>query len=241
MAKAKTKTQSVRERRIQHQARRKQQRLLAIGLSIVGVVLLAALALWTRQVNTVNAELVLPDLLEAPPTADGQAWGPADAPVLIEEFSDFQCPFCGQHARDTVPQLLAKYGLSGQVRYEFNSYAFLGAESLRAAEAASCANEQGYFWQFHDLLYFNQHGENRGAFRDERLLAFAAILNLDQAAFADCLSSGKYKDQVRADAEAAKARGITTTPTFLINGNKVEGAQPMTQFDRLIAEALLGQ
>ncbi|MCA9962128.1 MAG: DsbA family protein [Anaerolineales bacterium] len=238
---AKAKSQSVRERRAQHQARRKQQRLVIIGVGVAGVVLIAVLMWWTRQVNTVDEELVLPPTLEEPATADGMVWGPEDAPVLIEEFSDFQCPYCGQHARENVPQLLAKYASSGLVRYEFNPYAFLGAESIRAAEAAYCANEQGAFWQYHDMLYYNQHGENRGAFRDEVLRTFAAALNLDQAAFDTCLNSDKYEDQVRADLDAAKAREVGTTPSFIINGELVVGAMPFADFDLRITNALSGQ
>lgn len=235
---AKERSQSVRERRAQHQARRKRQRSLTIWLSVVAVVLIAALMLWTRQINTVDAEIVMPDSLDGPPAADGLAWGPEDAPVLFEDFSDFQCPFCGQYARETMPQILAKYGETGQIRYEFHPYAFLGAESTNAAEAAYCANEQGYFWQYHDMLYFNQHGENQGAFRNEVLREFAAVLNLDQAAFDTCLSSNKYAGQVQTDLNVGNARGVTTTPVFIINGQMIVGAESFAKFDSLITSAL---
>ncbi|MAU00589.1 MAG: hypothetical protein CL608_25880 [Anaerolineaceae bacterium] len=114
----------------------------------------------------------------------------------------------------------------------------IGPESIRAAEAAACANEQGQFWPYHDTLFANQRGENQGAFRDDTLQAFAAALGLDEAAFNACLDSGRYRDEVQAETAAGQERGVRSTPTLFINGEKVEGAIPFDQLQPMIEAAL---
>jgi len=232
--------QSVRTRRTQHIAQQKRRRNITIAAITVGVVVVIGLLYWTRQVTTTLAVqgIVTPESLSEPANADGKAWGPADAPVLIEEYADYQCPYCGQFAQDAGEQILATYGDTGEVRFVFNNFAFLGAESIRAAEAAECANEQGAFWQYHDTLFLNQKGENQGAFNDAVLKSFAASLGLDQAAFNNCLDSGKYRSAVEADRAAAAARNVNTTPTFFVNGQEVRGALPFAQFQPYIEAAL---
>lgn len=234
-------SQSVRARRVAHRERQKRQRMLVAGIAVAALIIIAGLALWTRAANTADVDMVLPDSLDGPAAADGTAWGPAEAPVLIEEFSDFQCPFCGRHARDIMPQLLAKYGDTGLVRYEFNNYAFIGAESTRASEAALCAADQNRFWPYHDMLYLNQSGENRGAFRTENLLTFAEMLGLDTAAFTTCVDGRTHRAAVQDSLEAGKARGVTSTPIFFVNGQRFDGVQPITEWDRLITNALGAQ
>ena len=124
------------------------------------------------------------------------------------------------------------------MRFEYKHFAFLGAESEQAAEAAECAREQGQFWPYHDTLFANQRGENQGAFREDALKAFAAALGLDEAAFDQCLESGRYEDEVRSETAAGQQRGVRSTPTLFINGEKVEGAVPFAQLQPRI-EAIL--
>ncbi len=232
--------QSVRERRTQHALKQKQRRNWTIGLIVASVVIVVGLMFWTRQITTAIAVsgIVTPEAAGEPVAADGRAWGPTDAVVLIEEYSDFQCPYCGQFAAGAGEQIRAAYGETGQVRFEYNHFAFLGPESFRAAEAAECANEQGAFWQYHDTLFLNQNGENQGTFNDRTLKTFAVNLGLDTATFNSCLDSGKYSDLVQADLEAAKARNVNSTPTFFVNGEEVRGALPFEQFQTIIDAAL---
>jgi protein-disulfide isomerase len=124
------------------------------------------------------------------------------------------------------------------VHFEYNHFAFLGPESLQAAAASECANEQGQFWPYHDILFANQQGENQGAFNDDALKAFAAALGLDETAFDQCLASGRYEEEVQSETAAGQARGVTSTPTLFINGEKVEGAIPFAQLQSRI-EAIL--
>lgn len=124
------------------------------------------------------------------------------------------------------------------MRFEYNHFAFLGPESQHAAEAAECAREQGQFWQYHDILFANQHGENQGAFGEDALKAFAAALPLDENAFNLCLASRQYEAEVQSETAAGQQRGVRSTPTLFINGEKVEGALPFAQLQPRI-EAIL--
>ena len=126
----------------------------------------------------------------------------------------------------------------GKVRFEYHHLAFLGPESLVAAEASEFAAEQGAFWPYHDILFANQAGENQGVFNPDRLKAFAAELGLDTSAFNACLDSGRYRQKIQSDNQAARDRGVTTTPTIFINGQKIEGALPFAQFQAIIEAEL---
>lgn len=117
-------------------------------------------------------------------------------------------------------------------------FAFLGPESFQAAEASECAAEQDAFWEYHDLLFDNQNGENRGAFNTENLKALAAELELNTEEFNQCLDSGKYTEAVNAATGAAQSIGVRSTPAFIINGQPVVGAQEFAFFQQLIDEEL---
>jgi len=133
---------------------------------------------------------------------------------------------------------MESYASTGLVRYEFNDFAFLGQESLRAAEAATCAEAQGQFWPYHDTLFLNQRGENAGAFADENLRTYAAALGLDQDEFNTCLGSNRYRNEINDGIIEARDLGVASTPTFRINGQLVEGLLNYEQFEAIIAEEL---
>lgn len=113
-------------------------------------------------------------------------------------------------------------------------YAFLGQESFWAAEASECAGEQDAFWEYHDILFASQAGENRGAFNKENLRGFAEELGLDMNAFNECLDSGRHSEFVREQVAAAQSIGVRSTPAFLINGQPIVGAQPFEAFQQVI-------
>jgi protein-disulfide isomerase len=146
--------------------------------------------------------------------------GAAQAPVLIEEWGDYQCPSCGSFAR-LDPQLEAAVISNGNAQFAFHNLAFLGQESVWAAEAAECASDQGRFWDYHKLLYASQDGENRGAFAPARLKALAGQLTLDQTTFNQCLDSGKYLNAVQAETKSGEQLGVNSTPTIFVNGKKL--------------------
>ena len=159
--------------------------------------------------------------------ADGASLGSPSAPVKIQIYSDFQCPICGRLARDYLPRLIADFVASGQVRLEDRAIAFLGSgdpdESLDAATAAECAVPQGRYWQFHDLLFWNQAGENRGAFNRDRLKSMAAAAGLDVPAWQACFDGPAVRGNIQQATSSALGAGINSTPTLIINGQKVVG------------------
>ncbi len=124
--------------------------------------------------------------------------------------------------------------VTGQVRFGYQHFAFLGDESFWAAEAAECAADQEAFWEYHDALFANQAGENQGAFSQAKLKQLAGTLGLDQTAFDACLDTGKYTELVRTETRNASTLGVQSTPTFLINGEPLLGAQPFEVFQEYI-------
>ena len=131
-----------------------------------------------------------------------------------------------------------RYIDNGTLRLEWRDFPYIGEESKDAAVAARAAQEQGKFWEYHDILYENQGGENRGAFSRENLVAFAGEAGLDGGRFEATLDSGEYEELVERDFREAQDAGIQGTPSFTINGQPLVGAQPVESFARVIeAEA----
>jgi protein-disulfide isomerase len=157
--------------------------------------------------------------------------GPAAAPVTIVEFSDFQCPYC-RRAEATLVELLSRY--AGQISLVHKDMPLdqIHPEAQSAAEAARCAGEQDKFWQYRDAL-LGLSSLGRDAYEQT-----AQSLQLDAAKFRACLDSRKFVAQVRADAAEAAAPGVESTPTFIVNGTVLEGAQPVAAFAKLIDAAL---
>ena len=167
--------------------------------------------------------------------------GDPNAPVHIVEFGDFQCPYCLRFWSDTEPQLIEEYVNTGKVYFEYRSVGeFLGPESAWAAEGAYCAGDQGMFWEFHDTLFTNWTGENVGDFTKDNLIKYAKTLDIDINEFESCINDGKHEATVKQDAADAEAAGVRATPTFFINGTKVEGAQPFDVMKQYIEDALNG-
>jgi protein-disulfide isomerase len=176
------------------------------------------------------------------PKANANTMGDPKAPVKIVEYADFQCPFCLRYWQDTEPQIIKTYVATGKVFYEYRSVgAFIGPESGSAAEAAYCAGDQGKFWEYHDTLYSNWTGENVGNFAPDKLQQFALAVGLDTNKFNDCISQSLHKGQVQQDVADAKADGIQATPSFVINGKLIEGAQPFDVMQQEIESALKGK
>jgi protein-disulfide isomerase len=169
------------------------------------------------------------------------ALGANDAPVVVLNFSDFQCSFCKRFAEETEPALISEYVDPGLVRMEWRDFPVLGAESERAALAGRAAHAQDRFWEYHEVLYANQMGVNAGGFTDDRLIALAGQAGLDVDAFADDLRTGRHVPAVQADVDHGRQLGFSGTPTFLINGRVLVGAQPIEVFRTVIDEALAEQ
>lgn len=220
-----SKRRAVREAR---QRRERQQRLkIILGLS------LAALA--------VAALLFIPPYLDSQqpvgdlkaytprehPDADGLVLGDPQAPVTIEIFEDFQCSACYRFWQDIEPQVIENLVATGQARYVYRHYPFLDdylgrkGESDQAANASMCANEQGRFWDYHDVVFTNWEGENQGGFRDAKLVAFAEELDLDMTAFQTCFEEDRYADEIKASQALGDEMGVQGTPSVFVNGELV--------------------
>lgn len=168
---------------------------------------------------------------------DPMAMGNVDAPVVMIMYSDFQCPFCGKFARDTLPTLEKKYVADGTLRIEWRDFPYLGPESRTAALAGRAAAAQGRFWQFHDALYADQLPPNSGRLDQHYLDGVATKVGLDVAQFNAYMTSALAKRRVAMDFEEGQSAGVTGTPSFLINGRPVFGAQPTDVFEQAIDEA----
>jgi len=160
---------------------------------------------------------------------DDPFWGSEDAAVTIVEFSDFQCPYCGRFHAETYPRLRETYG--DRIRFVYRDFPILSLHpnALISAQAANCANDQGKYWEYHDLLLTNQERSTR-----PDLGAFAEQLDLDMSLFDECLDSGRYEQEVNADAREGASYGVSGTPTFFINGRPLVGAQPYEVFASII-------
>jgi protein-disulfide isomerase len=199
-------------------------RLLLIALSLTGML---------TGVTPVTAQESVHQILQQ--IGPGQPKGSETAPVMIEEFSDFQCSYCGKFSRETLPRLIETYVDTGKVRWVFRHFAILGPGSKAAAEASACAGAQGQFWLYHDRLYAVQ---GRREFSRENLLRMAQELHLDVADFTHCVDTGRFGAQVQAETDAAVALGLQGTPGFVINGQSMVGALPFELFQSVIDEAL---
>ena len=167
---------------------------------------------------------------------DDPAIGPEDAPVVIIEFSDYQCPFCRKFATETLDKILEAY--KGKVRFVYRDFPLenIHPYALKAAEAADCAGEQGKYFEYHDILFQKQSDwSQRG---EEAFVEYARQVGLNVESFKTCLASGKYEQEVRKDLQDGLEAGVTGTPAFFINGIPVRGAQPFEVFKTIIDSEL---
>jgi protein-disulfide isomerase len=182
--------------------------------------------------NEPKVNLVLPDppFIAGVSPEDDPAQGPADAKVTIVEFSDFQCPACKQ-AHYKMPALLEKYG--DKIKFVYRDFPLLGKheDALPAAVAASCAGDQGKYWEMHDMLF------KAPSLKESDFKSFAGNLKLDADKFSACLKEPARDAEVRKDLEDGRAYGVNSTPTFYVNGYLVVGAN-MPEITRLIEREL---
>lgn len=167
-----------------------------------------------------------------------QVLGDKNAKVTIVEFADFQCPFCEKFYTEAEKNIIKDYVDTGKAKFAFRHYAFLGQESTDSANGAECANEQGKFWEYHNYLYEHQGQENSGVFSKDNLKGFAAILGLDTAKFNNCLDTNKYQKNVDKDIADAGKAGVDGTPATFVNGVRLSGALPYSDFKKEIENAL---
>jgi len=206
----------------------------AISLSIIGAGALIALAVIASAssggAESPHAGNSAP--VEVPLSPDDPVLGATDAPVTIISFEDFECPFCARFTADTEQSLIQNEIKEGLARLVWKDFPLsIHSRARLAHEAARCAQEQGKFWEYHDLLFADQSRLNLAD-----LKARAGELNLDQAAFDSCLDSGKYRSLVERGIKEGSRAGVSGTPSFVINGTLVSGALPYDVFSSAIRE-----
>ncbi len=191
---------------------------------------------WLGYVGQLRENADIQVVLEPPRAViavggDEPAKGPVDAPILVVEYSDYECPYCGR-AKPAIQQLLDEYG--DKVRLVFRDFPLSIHPNARlAAEAGLCAQEQDRFWEYHDVLFKNQR-----ELRPVDLARYAVEIGLDAAAFDSCLESGRFTEAVNDDLASGEHFGVTGTPAFFINGRRLTGAQPFSAFKQVIDDEL---
>lgn len=173
--------------------------------------------------------------------------GNASAPVTLVEYGDYQCPYCVQFFSETQPQIIQNYVNTGKVRVIFRDFAFLGTESTAAANAAQCAEDQNKLWAYHDALYAAKLGDdNNGGSEDDGFYSTAEFLKLAQQVglniptFTSCINNNTDASVVAQEKGAAANAGINSTPSFIVNGTMITGAQPYSVFQAALDAALKG-
>ncbi len=216
-----SKRKQIREMR---RKKAQRQRMAFIGI-VVGIVLIFAAMIIYQNNRPVELVSITP---QPRPDASFNAMGDPNAPVRVEEFSDYQCPYCRLFYENYEQFFVDNYVKTGKVYFVYRSmgnflsdnlnraYGTSNRESILSAQAAYCAGDQDMFWEYHDTLFANQTGEGVGDYDKKNLLAMAENLGLDVKTFEQCLDSEKYKAQAEQDAADGAAYGITGTPSFVV-------------------------
>jgi len=232
------------------------RRYAAIGALVVALVLVGAAVVMVMNpgavtaptpTNTPTKAAVAPTATRAgtplPTVQSGprvdHVKGPATAKVTVTEYSDFQCPFCGMFAVQSFPQVEEKYIKTGKIRWVFRPVALsYHLQAPKATESAECAGEQGKYWEMHDLLFARQSQWSEKGGAVELFKGYAKALALNEAAFAACLDSGKYGGIAAANMTDARAAGVSSTPTYFVNGTAIKVALPYEEFAKVLDQEL---
>lgn len=164
--------------------------------------------------------------------------GDSNAPITLVEFGDYQCHFCNVFFHNTEEDIVKNYIETGKVKMIFKDYTIIGPDSINAAHGAHCADDQGLFWEYHDILYNNWTGENNGWASSQNLLRFAQEIGLDVDEWSECMINSEHSEIITDSNQDAKDLGLTGTPSFFVIGpdntvTKLFGAQPYEQFQRV--------
>ncbi|MGD8399055.1 MAG: thioredoxin domain-containing protein [Anaerolineae bacterium] len=199
-------------------------------------------AAWKQAGYPVEGD-VLAERAALPATGAASALGDPDAPVIIHEFSDFQCGYCARHALETLPKIRESYIDAGLVYYVAHDFPLdFHANARLAAAAARCAGDQGLFWPFYRTL-FQRQADWAGLTQEAALDTFktlAGALDLDGAELQACVSGGRFEREIEEDLRAGQQAGVGGTPSFLLNGELLVGAYPYKAFAEKIESYLQG-
>ena len=170
--------------------------------------------------------------------------GNPNASITLIEFGDYQCHFCNVHFHNTQDKILENFVTTGKVNIIFKDFTIIGPDSIGAAHATQCANEQNKYWEYHDTLYNNWAGENNGWAGKQNLMKFASDIGLDLKLFSQCMNSDYYKNMINQSNNDGQTLGISGTPAFFIVDHEsgrvqtIGGAQPYESFERVFNSML---
>ncbi|WP_371504806.1 DsbA family protein [Nitrosopumilus adriaticus] len=214
------------------------KKAVILGVIVIGIIAGVAASVSSSPSESVNLDMGRTHGTIS--TAMGSAiLGDPSAPITIVEFGDYQCHQCYNWFHNTKPAITRDYIETGKANLVFVDMAFLGKDSPKAAQASYCAEDQGMYWDYHDLLYVSQESKIDGGWANsERLKAFAFSLGLDMELFESCLDSGKYSKRVQYNTQQARDNGVRGTPGFFIVGpdgqQQLAGAQPFSVFKQIL-------
>ena len=176
-------------------------------------------------------------------TSGSPVLGSTSAPITIVEFGDYQCEACYHWYHNTRADIIDNYIETGKVNLVFMDLPFLGRDSITAAQATYCADDQGKYWEYHETLYNFQEAIDNGWASKDRLVSFAFDLDMNLDEFNDCMDSSKYAKRVKANYDESQRFGAEATPTFLIISpdgavKKITSAQPYSVFSQVIEPML---
>ena len=169
--------------------------------------------------------------------------GDPDAPITLVEFGDYQCHYCNVFFQSIEKDIVKNYVDTGKVKIIFKDYNIIGEDSVKASQGAHCANDQGLFWEYHDILYSNWTGENNGWASSENLAIFAQQIGLNMNKWSECMNKGSHSQIILKSNDDARTLELTGTPAFFIINSEGEvsklfGAQPFEVFKKIFDEQL---
>jgi protein-disulfide isomerase len=213
------------ERRERLRKTKKRNQMIAIAAISAGLILILAVLIvpsLIKQSNPTtadNSKIIMPEDIEYPSVVRN-AMGDPNAPVTVEEFSNYGCGHCINFTKNVEPQIIDEYIETGQVYWVY--YSFVWTEDLeKAAEANYCAADQDKFFEYRDILFENYGNASINSLNEDNFPAFAEALDMDVQAFTECYRDREHGLQVQKDINYARGLGITGTPTFIVNGELV--------------------
>ena len=209
-----------------------------MALGVVAVIGVGALS-WVATRPKATSTKIDPTL--PPMKAQGYLLGKPSAPVEVIEYADFECPSCGQFATLTEPDVRTRLVNTGKIRVRFLDFPLpMHKNTWDASLAASCANDQGKFWEMHDQIFANQDKWNGEATSNPRkpLSALAQGLRLDMAKYGSCMDAETHRAQIQANLQEGERRGVSQTPSFIIGGQLIPGALPFDALNKLVETEL---
>ncbi|MCB0060568.1 MAG: DsbA family protein [Caldilineaceae bacterium] len=206
--------------------------LVGAGVVMVGLIVFAVML----NSGATAGPIEQPDLPAE--WLNGMSMGNPDAPITVEAYEDFLCPHCREWTETVKQNIFTEYIQTGDVRFEFHPFPLEGFApgSRMAAQAAYCAEDQGYFWPYHDRLFAAQ-GRGQAGYMIEELLQYANDMGLDSRAFSQCMSALAHQDDILQTSQEGVSRGVTGTPSIFVNGQNVSSdyGTVKAEIDRLLA------